>query len=223
MRLLSCLLGPGALALDAWNNDTFKNDEVQSMSNLFRTISKFVPEPIDIEIDGLPEWIDGIFYRNGPLKYEYGNHTQPEFEHFFDPTGGLQAIKIKDGKMTYRSAITESSRYLTYQRDGLVNRPEVGTYREDPWVTTLFPGPDGEPLEEPSRPSDYPEYTAKVAANRMKFLIENQYATDNTNIAVFSLLGYLFSFTETTFINYHDPVTLETLGTFNLRKLVIRR
>ena len=56
----------------------------------------------------------------------------------------------------------------------------------------------------------------------MKFLIQNQYATDNTNIAVFSLLGYLFSFTETTFINYHDPVTLETLGTFNLRKLDLR-
>ena len=45
---------------------------------------------------------DGIFYRNGPLKYEYGNHTEPEFKHFFDPTGGLQAIRVKDGKLTYR-------------------------------------------------------------------------------------------------------------------------
>ena len=33
-----------------------------------------------------------------------------------------------------------------------------------------------------------------------------------------SLHGYLFSFTETTFINYHDPVTLETIGTFNMRE-----
>ena len=72
------------------------------MSNLFQTISKFVPEPIDIEVSGLPEWIDGIFYRNGPLKYEYGDHTEPEFKHFFDPTGGLQAIRVKDGKLTYR-------------------------------------------------------------------------------------------------------------------------
>ena len=36
--------------------------------------------------------------------------------------------------------------------------------------------------------------------------------------AVHSIHGYLFSFTETTFINYHDPVTLETIGTFNMRE-----
>ena len=33
-----------------------------------------------------------------------------------------------------------------------------------------------------------------------------------------SIHGYLFSFTETTFINYHDPVSLETIGTFNMRE-----
>ena len=84
------------------SSNLFKHDEVRNMSNLFQTISKFVPEPIDIEVSGLPEWIDGIFYRNGPLKYEYGDHTEPEFKHFFDPTGGLQAIRVKDGKLTYR-------------------------------------------------------------------------------------------------------------------------
>ena len=36
--------------------------------------------------------------------------------------------------------------------------------------------------------------------------------------AVHSIHGYLFSFTETTFINYHDPVTLKTIGTFNMRE-----
>ena len=94
----------------------------------------------------------------------------------------------------------------------------MGTYAEDDWVTTKDGGPDGDDLD--------PEglrYQQKVATNRMKFLIQNQYATDNTNIAVFSLLGYLFSFTETTFINYHDPVTLETLGTFNLRKFYLSK
>ena len=213
MRLLNGFLCP-VLAFEAgWNNDTFHNEAVQDMSNLFQTISKLVSEPIDIEIENLPSWIDGIFYRNGPLKYEYGEHTEPEFDHFFDPTGGLQALQLKNGKMTYRSAMTESSRYKAYMEAGKVNRPEVGTYREDDWVTTRIGSEEGLPL----RP-DNEFYTAIVAANRMKFLIENQYATDNTNIAVFSLLGYLFSFTETTFVNYHDPVTLETLGTFNLRK-----
>ena len=57
----------------------------------------------------------------------------------------------------------------------------------------------------------------------MKFLFDVGYATDNTNIGVHSLHGYLFSFTETTFINYHDPVTLETIGTFNLRKCYVVR
>ena len=94
----------------------------------------------------------------------------------------------------------------------------MGTYAEDDWVTTKDGGPDGDDLN-----PKLPGYDAKVATNRMKFLIKNQYATDNTNIAVFSLLGYLFSFTETTFINYHDPVTLETLGTFNLRKFYLSK
>ena len=65
-----------------------------------------------------------------------------------------------------RSAITESSRYITYERDGRVNRPEVGTYAEDDWVTTKAGGPDGEDL----RPNA-PGYEAKVATNRMKVTV----------------------------------------------------
>jgi len=183
--------------------------KVTDMSKLFQTM-EFTPEKIQIPFENVPEWINGVFYRNGPTKYEYGDHTEPEFDHFFDPTAGLQAMTVKDGQVFYQSRITESSRYKVYEREGKVCRPEVGTYREDDWVTEEY---EGEPINEHD-----PLKTWKIMKNRMKFLIEEQYATDNTNIAVHSLHGYLFSFTETTFINYHDPVTLETIGTFNMRE-----
>ena len=34
-----------------------------------------------------------------------------QFDHFFDPTAGLQAMTVKDGQVFYQSRITESSRY----------------------------------------------------------------------------------------------------------------
>ena len=61
-----------------------------------------------------------------------------------------------------------------YEREGKVCRPEVGTYREDDWVTEEY---EGEPINDHD-----PLKSWKIMKNRMKFLVEEQYATDNTNI-----------------------------------------
>lgn len=115
-------LGSGEIYEDIYPYDC------HDMSKLFQTL-KFQEEKIDIPAQKVPEWIDGVFYRNGPSKYEYGENTKPEFDHFFDPTAALQAITIKNGKIEYQSRITESSRYKDYTAAGKVCRPEVGTYR----------------------------------------------------------------------------------------------
>ena len=63
---------------------------------------------------------------------------------------------------------------IVYEREGKVCRPEVGTYREDDWVTEEY---EGEPINDHD-----PLKSWKIMKNRMKFLVEEQYATDNTNI-----------------------------------------
>ena len=103
-------------------------------------------------------------------------------------------MTVKDGQVFYQSRITESSRYkgqgssdkkimsgycpfipvIVYEREGKVCRPEVGTYREDDWVTEEY---EGEPINDHD-----PLKSWKIMKNRMKFLVEEQYATDNTNI-----------------------------------------
>ena len=113
-------------------------------------------------------------------------------------------MTVKDGQVFYQSRITESSRYkgqgtsdikkqvfliergdfesvfrpviplIVYEREGKVCRPEVGTYREDDWVTEEY---EGEPINDHD-----PLKSWKIIKNRMKFLVEEQYATDNTNI-----------------------------------------
>ena len=52
------------------------------MSKLFQTM-EFTPEKIQIQFENVPEWINGVFYRNGPTKYEYGDHTEPEVDFRF--------------------------------------------------------------------------------------------------------------------------------------------
>ena len=53
--------------------------KVTDMSKLFQTM-EFTPEKIQIPFENVPEWINGVFYRNGPTKYEYGDHTEPEVD-----------------------------------------------------------------------------------------------------------------------------------------------
>ena len=47
-------------------------------------------------------------------RFSISNHNFKsliQFDHFFDPTAGLQAMTVKDGQVFYQSRITESSRY----------------------------------------------------------------------------------------------------------------
>ena len=73
---------------------------------------------------------------------------------------------------------------IVYEREGKVCRPEVGTYREDDWVTEEY---EGEPINDHD-----PLKSWKIMKNRMKFLVEEQYATDNTNIGKVKLFFVRF-------------------------------
>merc|ERR1712130_114710 len=172
------------------------------MGPMFATFP-YTPEHVELEYRGrIPEWITGTFYRNGPGIYEWG---ETKYDHFFDPTAVLQGVHVKDGRITYNSNVIKSRNYEYNNAAQQIIKPEIGTYGEPDWVTAYE---NGTMIED----------QAEIIENRLKFFMEMGFATDNTLIQVTPLGGMLVSMTETTYWNYHDPYTLETLGQIDIKK-----
>ena len=76
--------------------------------------------------------IDGVIYRNGPGKFEFGNDT---FKHLFDPSAILSATRIKDGKVFFRQQFVKSTNFLNNTSAGKIIMPEIGSYGEPDRIT----------------------------------------------------------------------------------------
>uniref|UniRef100_A0A3B5LJ03 Beta-carotene 15, 15-dioxygenase 2, like n=1 Tax=Xiphophorus couchianus TaxID=32473 RepID=A0A3B5LJ03_9TELE len=84
-----------------------------------------IPEPISTNIIGMiPNWINGNFLRNGPGKFEMGNHR---FNHWFDGMALLHQFKISNGEVTYRSRFLSSDSYQTNKEQNRIVMSEFGT------------------------------------------------------------------------------------------------
>lgn len=138
--------------------------------------------------------IDGILYRNGPGKFEFGNDS---FNHLFDPSAILSATRIKDGKVFFRQEFVKSGNFETNNDANSIIMPEVGTYAEPETITKDEFG--------------NPHRERKVIRKRRKFLLEEGLSTDNTVVNVIQVAGYLMSLTDSSYRHLHDPETLETL------------
>lgn len=81
-------------------------------------------DPVTLDVAGeLPEWLAGTLYRNGPGRFEVGEHT---LAHWFDGFALLRRFEFRDGGIEYSSRFLESDAYRAAQ-GGELRYPEFGT------------------------------------------------------------------------------------------------
>lgn len=179
--------------VDKWPAD------ITNIGRLFQTMDDH-NEQITLKYTGrVPVWLRGNFYRNGPGKYEFGNDT---FAHFFDPSAIVQRLEIRNSEIKYNSKYIETRNYLGNKAANAILYPEVGTWAEDFYVTH---NEDGSPIED----------EAVIEANRCKYLVSHG-PTDNADVSIIPVHGWLLAMTETALVHLLDPHTLETVHSVNL-------
>ncbi len=83
------------------------------------------PMPENAEIFGcIPEWIEGLFIRVGPGKFEWGN---TKYNHWFDGDAILNRFEIKDGYVKFSSRFLKSKSYLESEKRGCIAFSQFGT------------------------------------------------------------------------------------------------
>ncbi|XP_072314811.1 carotenoid-cleaving dioxygenase, mitochondrial-like [Eucyclogobius newberryi] len=161
------------------------------IEKIVRTVEE-TPEPITTNIVGrIPEWINGNFLRNGPGKFEIGNH---KFNHWFDGMALLHQFKIANGEVTYKSRFLSSS---SYQANNDTNRIAVSEFG-----TLTMPDP------------------CKNVFQRFLSRFELPKATDNDNVSFAMYKGDYYVSTETNFMHKVDPETLETVKKVDWSKFI---
>uniref|UniRef100_A0A3Q0RBV4 Beta-carotene oxygenase 2b n=1 Tax=Amphilophus citrinellus TaxID=61819 RepID=A0A3Q0RBV4_AMPCI len=166
-------------------------DELPSLSKIVRSVED-TPKPISTQITGtIPEWINGNFLRNGPGKFEIGNH---EFNHWFDGMALLHQFKISNGQVTYKSRFLSSDSYQTNKEHNRIAVSEFGT--------VTMPDP------------------CKNFFQRFLSRFESHKPTDNANVSFVTYKGDYYVSTETNIMHKVDPETLETLEKVDWSKFI---
>uniref|UniRef100_A0A8C8A4U5 Carotenoid-cleaving dioxygenase, mitochondrial n=1 Tax=Oryzias sinensis TaxID=183150 RepID=A0A8C8A4U5_9TELE len=97
---------------------------LETIAPLVRTVEE-TPEPIPTTIEGtIPSWINGLFLRNGPGKFEFGNTY---YNHWFDGMAMLHQFKIQKGEVTYMSRFLQSDAYKKNSERDRIVMSEFGT------------------------------------------------------------------------------------------------
>lgn len=73
----------------------------------------------------LPRDLRGVFYRNGPGRFELGGER---YHHWFDGDGFAQAWSIGDGQVAHRGRFVETQRYREERAAGQFLYPAFGTW-----------------------------------------------------------------------------------------------
>lgn len=73
----------------------------------------------------LPRDLHGVFYRNGPGRFELGGER---YHHWFDGDGFAQRWRIGDGKVEHLGRFVETRRYLDETEAGRFLYPSFGTH-----------------------------------------------------------------------------------------------
>ncbi|KAM7399799.1 hypothetical protein PAMP_019043 [Pampus punctatissimus] len=150
------------------------------------------PEPINTDITGkIPKWINGSFLRNGPGKFEIGNH---KFNHWFDGMALLHQFKISEGQVTYKSRFLSSDSYQANKEQNRIAVSEFGT------VTVPDP--------------------CKNFFQRFLSRFELPKPTDNANVSFVTYKGDYYVSTETNAMHKVDPETLEATKKVDWSKFI---
>ncbi|KAM7413682.1 hypothetical protein PAMA_020862 [Pampus argenteus] len=150
------------------------------------------PEPINTDITGkIPVWINGSFLRNGPGKFEIGNHN---LNHWFDGMALLHQFKISEGQVTYKSRFLSSDSYQANKEQNRIAVSEFGT------VTVPDP--------------------CKNFFQRFLSRFELPKPTDNANVSFVTYKGDYYVSTETNAMHKVDPETLEATQKVDWSKFI---
>ncbi|XP_033969267.1 beta-carotene oxygenase 2b [Trematomus bernacchii] len=161
------------------------------IENIVRSVEEN-PEPISTNIIGeIPEWINGSFLRNGPGKFEIGNH---KFNHWFDGMALLHQFKITNGSVTYKSRFLSSDSYTANNEQNRIVVSEFGTL--------TMPDP------------------CKNFFQRFLSRFELPKPTDNANVSFVTYKGDYYVSTETNVMHKVDPETLKTTQKVDWSKFV---
>uniref|UniRef100_A0A3Q1EXR1 Beta-carotene oxygenase 2b n=1 Tax=Acanthochromis polyacanthus TaxID=80966 RepID=A0A3Q1EXR1_9TELE len=150
------------------------------------------PEPISTRISGtIPEWINGSFLRNGPGKFEIGDH---KFNHWFDGMALLHQFQISNGQVTYKSRFLSSDSYQSNKEYNRITVSEFGT--------VTMPDP------------------CKNVFQRFLSRFELPKPTDNANVSFVTYKGDYYVSTETNVMHMVDPETLESIKKVDWSKFI---
>ena len=162
-------------------------------------------QQVSLETEGeIPKYLEGSFVRNGPGVYEFENST---YKHAFDPIAVLQKITFNKGGVKYGSQAVECDHYKANQAAGQIVRAELGTYAEESWVTH---NPDGSEITDET----------EIFANRLRFLNQTGYVTDNTNVQTYRIRGEIISVSDALHMNIHEPTMLRKTQSLDIHDAI---
>uniref|UniRef100_A0A3Q1EZ80 Beta-carotene oxygenase 2b n=1 Tax=Acanthochromis polyacanthus TaxID=80966 RepID=A0A3Q1EZ80_9TELE len=168
--------------------------DVSSLPCIEKLVSSVedTPEPISTRISGtIPEWINGSFLRNGPGKFEIGDH---KFNHWFDGMALLHQFQISNGQVTYKSRFLSSDSYQSNKEYNRITVSEFGT--------VTMPDP------------------CKNVFQRFLSRFELPKPTDNANVSFVTYKGDYYVSTETNVMHMVDPETLESIKKVDWSKFI---
>ncbi|MYM80946.1 apocarotenoid-15,15'-oxygenase [Duganella sp. FT50W] len=73
----------------------------------------------------LPKDLNGVFYRNGPGRFELGGER---YHHWFDGDGFAQRWQIRDGKVSHIGRFVVTQKFIEESNAGKFLYPAFGTY-----------------------------------------------------------------------------------------------
>uniref|UniRef100_A0A3P9J4S0 Carotenoid-cleaving dioxygenase, mitochondrial n=2 Tax=Oryzias TaxID=8089 RepID=A0A3P9J4S0_ORYLA len=164
---------------------------LETIAPLVRTVEE-TPEPIPTTIEGtIPSWINGLFLRNGPGKFEFGNTY---YNHWFDGMAMLHQFKIQKGEVTYMSRFLQSDAYKKNSERDRIVMSEFGTL--------AMPDP------------------CKNFFQRFLSRFEMIEPTDNASVSFVKYKGDFYVSTETNFMHKVNLENLDTLEKVDWSKFI---
>ena len=198
-------LGNGIFLTRDWRRAWHTYESPADNPDLIDPITGQAEYDID-EIDGqVPDDLVGVLYRNGPGKFGVDNQR---VQHVLDADGLVIQINFPK-KTTTERKFTFRSRFV--QTKAMMEEEEAkrflyrGTFGTGPWslVKPEKKGLNEDPFEQP--------VACKVLSNAFKTDIKN---TANTQVIAFG--GKVLALFEAGLPHELDPVTLETIGEYDM-------
>jgi all-trans-8'-apo-beta-carotenal 15,15'-oxygenase len=127
-QLLASGAALGLLPATAFaNTDTFKQfHAARERDPTLAVLANMVGERAgDAVVKGrIPADLDGVFFRNGPGRFELGGER---YHHWFDGDGYAQRWQISQGKVSHRGAFVATQKFIDESEAGQFLYPAFGT------------------------------------------------------------------------------------------------